>query len=112
MGFRHSLPINRLAGALIAAASVSACGGDTVTVEYSEEDKGLKMPMPKLAAREKCYGIALAQHNDCAAGPGTDCAGTASKDYMPDRWKYVPAGNCTERGGSLDRSVEPIISQK
>jgi len=27
-------------------------------------------------AKEKCYGIALAGQNDCAAGPGTTCAGS------------------------------------
>jgi uncharacterized membrane protein len=90
-----------MASALIAAGALTSCGDGTVTLTYSVEDKGLVMPQPQKAAREKCYGIALAQHNDCAAGPGTDCAGTADKDYMPDRWKYVPRGNCTERGGSL-----------
>ena len=27
-------------------------------------------------AMEKCYGVSLAGQNDCAAGPGTSCAGT------------------------------------
>ncbi|MEQ9609163.1 MAG: DUF2282 domain-containing protein, partial [Kiloniellaceae bacterium] len=26
-------------------------------------------------AKEKCFGISLAGQNDCAAGPGTTCAG-------------------------------------
>jgi uncharacterized membrane protein len=30
------------------------------------------------AATEKCYGIAMAGKNDCAAGPGTTCAGTST----------------------------------
>ncbi len=29
-------------------------------------------------AMEKCYGIAKAGENDCAAGPGTSCAGTST----------------------------------
>ncbi|NRD89607.1 hypothetical protein C8024_09335 [Sphingopyxis sp. BSNA05] len=33
-------------------------------------------------AKEKCYGIALAGKNDCAAGPGTTCAGTSTADYQ------------------------------
>ena len=44
---------------------------------------------------EKCYGIALAGQNDCAAGAGTTCAGTSTKDYQGNAWKAVPAGTCT-----------------
>ena len=38
--------------------------------------------------KEKCFGISLAGENDCAAGPGTTCAGTSSIDYQGDagRW--------------------------
>ncbi len=46
-------------------------------------------------AMEKCYGISLAGQNDCAAGPGTSCSGTAKRDYQGDAWKKVPAGTCT-----------------
>ncbi len=42
----------------------------------------------------KCYGVALAAHNDCAAGPGTSCAGTSTVDYQGNAWKLVPAGTC------------------
>ena len=42
----------------------------------------------------KCYGVALAGENDCAAGPGTTCAGTSSIDYQGNAWKLVPAGTC------------------
>ncbi|MGA0539205.1 DUF2282 domain-containing protein [Neotabrizicola sp. VNH66] len=43
---------------------------------------------------EKCYGVAMAGQNDCAAGPGTTCAGTAKVDYQGNAWKLVPAGTC------------------
>lgn len=43
---------------------------------------------------EKCYGVALAGKNDCAAGPGTTCAGTSKIDYQSNAWKLVPAGTC------------------
>ena len=43
---------------------------------------------------ERCYGVALAGENDCAAGPGTSCAGTSTVDYQGDAWTYVPAGTC------------------
>lgn len=45
-------------------------------------------------AMEKCYGISLAGQNDCAAGPGTSCAGTSKVDYQGNAWKKVPAGTC------------------
>ena len=43
---------------------------------------------------EKCFGISLAGKNDCAAGPGTTCAGTAKVDYQGNAWALVPAGLC------------------
>ncbi len=46
-------------------------------------------------AKEKCFGVALAGQNDCAAGPGTTCAGTSKIDYQGNSWKLVPAGTCT-----------------
>ena len=47
------------------------------------------------AAMEKCYGVAMAGKNDCKAGAGTSCAGSAKKDYDAMHWKNVPAGTCT-----------------
>ena len=46
------------------------------------------------AGKEKCYGLALKGKNDCKAGPGTTCAGTAKTDYQGNAWKYVPQGTC------------------
>lgn len=43
---------------------------------------------------EKCYGVSLAGQNDCAAGPGTTCAGSSTIDYQGNAWKMVPAGTC------------------
>lgn len=62
--------------------------------------------------KEKCYGVSLAGQNDCAAGPGTTCAGTSTVDYQGNAWTLVDAGTCedmelpamadgTERNGSL-----------
>ena len=45
-------------------------------------------------AKEKCYGVSLAGKNDCAAGPGTTCAGTSSVDYQGNAWTLVDAGTC------------------
>ncbi|WP_025897090.1 BufA1 family periplasmic bufferin-type metallophore [Sneathiella glossodoripedis] len=44
--------------------------------------------------KEKCFGISLAGYNDCAAGPGTSCAGSSKKDYQGNAWKLVPKGTC------------------
>jgi uncharacterized membrane protein len=44
---------------------------------------------------EKCFGVAMKGHNDCAAGAGTTCAGTAKMDYQANAWKFVPKGTCT-----------------
>ncbi len=50
------------------------------------------------AAKEKCYGISLAGQNDCAAGPGTTCAGTSKVDYQGNAWTLVPKGDCIKFG--------------
>ncbi len=52
-------------------------------------------------AKEKCFGVALAGKNDCAAGPGTSCSGTSTINYQGNAWKYVSKGSCTKIGGSL-----------
>ena len=64
---------------------------------------------------EKCYGIALAGQNDCAAGPGTTCAGTSTIDYQSNAWKLVPQGTCTDietphGNGSLESSNARVPS--
>lgn len=50
---------------------------------------------PAKPAVEKCYGVSAAAKNDCKAGEGTTCAGTAKVDYQTNAWKNVPAGTCT-----------------
>lgn len=52
-------------------------------------------------AMEKCYGVALKGKNDCAAGPGTSCAGTSTVDYQGNSWKHVAKGTCVKMGGTL-----------
>ncbi len=47
-------------------------------------------------SKEKCYGVSLKGKNDCAAGPGTTCAGTSKVDYQGNAWKYVAAGTCAK----------------
>jgi uncharacterized membrane protein len=51
------------------------------------------------ADKDKCYGIAKAGKNDCAAS-GHSCAGQAKMDNQPAEWNYVPKGECEKRGGN------------
>ncbi|MDP1538041.1 MAG: DUF2282 domain-containing protein [Burkholderiales bacterium] len=55
------------------------------------QDKGASIKGEK----ERCYGVSMAGKNDCAAGPGTSCAGTSKVDYQANAWKYVAKGTCT-----------------
>ena len=79
---RTLLPAFALAAALGSALAMSA-----TPVAAAEE---------MAAAKEKCFGIAMAGKNDCAAGPGTSCAGSSKTDYQSSAWKYVPTGTCTK----------------
>ncbi len=75
---KHTLALAALAlGALSAGTAIA-------------QDK-----MDKNANMEKCYGVSLAGKNDCAAGPGTTCAGTSKVDYQGNAWKLVAKGTCT-----------------
>ena len=65
--------------------------------------------------KEKCYGVAKAGENDCAAG-SSGCSGTSKIDYQGDVFKLVPKGTCTTlelpdgRKGNLtplDRDLPP-----
>ncbi len=46
------------------------------------------------ADKEKCFGVAMKGKNDCAAGPGTTCAGTSKVDHQGNAWTLVPKGTC------------------
>ncbi len=48
------------------------------------------------AKKEKCFGIAKAGENGCAAGPGTTCAGTSTLDFQGNAWSLVEAGSCLD----------------
>ena len=73
-----------LAGLALAAASTSAQAGAMSA-----------QPMAAPAAAEKCYGIARAGHNDCAAGAHS-CAGHATRDNDPASFVELPAGACAK----------------
>ncbi|MFO1274393.1 MAG: DUF2282 domain-containing protein [Rubrivivax sp.] len=54
--------------------------------------------------KEKCFGIAMKGKNDCAAGPGTTCAGTSKVDYQANAWSYVPKGSCEKTASKTSPS--------
>lgn len=68
------------------AAAVAALSATAATA-------GPVKPQPN---SDKCFGVAMAGKNDCAAGPGTSCAGTSRRDYQGNAWKYVAKGTCTK----------------
>lgn len=73
---------------ITAVALAALCAG---AVQAAQHEKNMDEQ-----TMEKCYGVALAGENDCAAGAGTSCAGTSKVDYQGNAWKLVPAGTCTE----------------
>jgi uncharacterized membrane protein len=89
-----------LATALIGAASLAACGsgGGESAAPAEGAAAGSEMAAAETGEKEKCFGVALAGKNDCAAGPGTSCAGTSTVDYQGNAWKYVDKGDCAKFG--------------
>ena len=90
-----------LAGAVATALASMASAAPLSEAEHkAAADKGM----------QKCYGVALASQNDCAAGPGTTCQGTSTVDYQGNAWKYVAGGTCTtmELSGGRKGSLKPL----
>ena len=99
--------MNRQILSLALASSLATAMGAAAVSSASAQDK---------ENMEKCYGVAMAGQNDCAAGPGTTCAGTSKVDYQGNSWKLVPAGTCEtmelpeNRMGSLEALTRDIPS--
>ncbi|MXO52223.1 DUF2282 domain-containing protein [Qipengyuania gaetbuli] len=77
----HNQSIARLAGLALTAGIAATLAASPAAAQ-------------KKPAMEKCYGVAKAGENDCAAGPGTSCAGTSTRDWQGDAWKLVKKGSC------------------
>jgi uncharacterized membrane protein len=75
----------------IAAATLASSFAAALTMLAAP---ALGAPKPAQPTMDKCYGVALKGQNDCAAGPGTTCAGTSTTDYQGNAWKYVAKGSC------------------
>ena len=74
-----------------AFAAASLAGSLAVALAPPSPPRRVRSRQP---GADKCYGVALAGKNDCAAGAGTTCAGTSTVDYDPGHWKYVAKGSC------------------
>ncbi len=79
---------SKAANTALIAGSIALALSSTATVQTAHA----------AGAKEKCYGVSLAGQNDCAAGPGTTCAGTSKVDYQGNAWTLVPAGDCVKFG--------------
>ena len=85
---------------LAIASAIAAAVAGTATITHA-------------STKEKCFGVSMAGQNDCAAGPGTTCAGSSTADYQGNAWTLVDEGTCmsielpamddgTMRKGSLE----------
>ncbi|MDL2357172.1 MAG: DUF2282 domain-containing protein [Pseudomonadota bacterium] len=78
--------------ALIAAALATICAAGAAAAA----DEAAK------PEQEKCFGVAKAGQNDCAAANGAHgCAGQSKMDKGGADWKMVAKGTCVKAGGKL-----------
>jgi len=78
---------------IVSSALASVFGLGLITQVHAADD------MAK--SKEKCFGIAKAGQNDCAAGKHA-CAGQSTVDNDPISWKYVARGTCEKIGGKME----------
>ena len=75
--------------ALIAAALVTVCAASVGSASAASD-------------KDKCFGIAKAGQNDCAAANGShSCAGQSKADMDAGDFKYVAKGTCEKAGGKM-----------
>ena len=92
---------------LVAGAFAAALGSAAISSAHAEDAMKPMSQADMMKMREanqarmmkekldKCFGVALAGHNDCFAGAGTTCAGTSTVDYQGNAFKLEPHGTCT-----------------
>lgn len=96
--------MNTQAKIIIGAGALLALGATAASAQ--------NRPAAPENAMEKCYGVSRAGQNDCAAGPGTSCAGTSTRDYQGNAWKLVAKGTCTTiRTPRGNGSLSPIANR-
>jgi uncharacterized membrane protein len=83
---------------LIASALTLAISGIAIAAETAPAPAAPAAPAADMGAKpdmEKCYGVAKAGQNDCAA-MGHSCAGKAAKDAIAGEWVFTPKGLCAK----------------
>jgi len=94
-------PISLLAAGAFAlalgslAAQEAAVAAPMMSQAQMMQKRQMTMTAVQSGKMEQCWGVALKGHNDCYAGAGTTCAGTASADYQGNAFKLEPKGTCT-----------------
>lgn len=84
---------NTTLSALLGAA---ACAVLAAPAQADDMKKAMDKP-----AMEKCYGVAKAGKNDCAAGDHS-CAGQSTRDFDKASFVALPPGVCAKlAGGNL-----------
>jgi uncharacterized membrane protein len=93
----------------ISAATLAGALASALTLATAQA-----APVTATADQEKCFGIAKAGANDCAAEGSNSCAGTSKVDFDPHGWKLVKKGTCASESVTLPNgkvrngSLEPI----
>jgi len=82
-----------------AAATLGALALSTIAAAVANAQ-----PVAQPAGSEKCYGIAKAAKNDCAAGAHS-CAGQATKDMDKTSFVYLPKGACAKIAGGSAKAM-------
>lgn len=83
---------NRMA--LLVATAVAATIGGSIVAKAEGP-----VAAPTAFKAEKCYGVAKAGHNDCAAGSHA-CGGLSKVSGDGASWIFVPAGTCEKINGA------------
>jgi uncharacterized membrane protein len=81
--------------ALISASAWLSALAVTATLTAPAAHAG---PVAQPSGSEKCYGVAKAGKNDCAAGVHS-CAGQGTKNADKSSFVYLPAGICEKLAG-------------
>lgn len=77
----------------VAVAGAVAMAGQFTPATGADASKG----------KEKCFGVAVAGENGCAAADGSHgCGGLSSVDYSGKEWVLVEGGTCEKMGGKLE----------
>lgn len=100
---------------LISGAALALAFGAAITLAATPVMAGTDHSASS-GDKEKCYGVALAGKNDCAAGPGTSCAGSSKVDYQGSAWKMVPKGTCEKTASTTSPTgfgqLKPFAEKK